>query len=89
AFRDDLPAAIIERRGKGGPDSFAIAILRTRLREIRQILLDGLLVRQGILCRSALEAGLTERAIMVGDDYVRLLLLLDTEAWARHWAGCG
>ncbi|MGF7151540.1 asparagine synthase (glutamine-hydrolyzing) [Sphingomonas zeicaulis] len=87
AFAGDLPRDIIGRRGKGGPDSFAVAILRTRLRDARAMLLDGLLARHGIVSRPALEAALTEQAIMRGDDYVRILLLLDTEAWARHWGG--
>ena len=85
AFAVDLPDIIIERRLKGGPDSFALKILRTQLPAIRERLLDGRLVREGLLDRSVLEQALHERDLMRGRDYTRLLQLLDTEAWSEHW----
>src|SRR3546814_11360303 len=35
SFARDLPASVIERRVKGGPDQFALPILRTQLPTIR------------------------------------------------------
>src|SRR3546814_19390083 len=59
--------------------------MRTQLPAIRERLLDGMLVREGIVDRPALEQSLNERNLMCGRDYTRLLQLLDTEAWAQHW----
>src|SRR3546814_5662926 len=43
SFARDLPASVIERRVKGGPDRFALQILRTQLPTIRARLLEGVL----------------------------------------------
>src|SRR3546814_7106602 len=75
----------MQRRLKGGPDGFALKIMRTQLPAIRERLLDGMLVREGIVDRPALEQSLNERNLMCGRDYTRLLQFLDTEAWAQHW----
>lgn len=85
AFAGSLPAAIINRRVKGGPDGFAHQIIRENLPTIRERLLDGVLATQQLLDLSAFEHALREENLMGGNDYVRILLLLDTEAWARHW----
>lgn len=89
AFADVLPPAIRGRRVKGGPDGFAHQIIRNHLPEIRERLLDGALAGHRILDRPALETALHEEHLMGGIDYVRILLLLDAEAWARHWIACG
>jgi asparagine synthase (glutamine-hydrolysing) len=85
AFAGSLPPALIERRGKGGPDGFAHQILRDALPDVRERLLGGVLAAQRILDLPALDAALREEHLAGGLDYVRILLLLDTEAWARHW----
>src|SRR3546814_20474479 len=41
AFTGDLPPTVIERRIKGGPDHFALQILRSHLPAIRTRLMDG------------------------------------------------
>src|SRR3546814_9108524 len=66
AFAADLPDAVIQRRLKGGPDGFALTIMRTQLPAIRERLLDGTLVREGIVDRPALEQSLNERNLMYG-----------------------
>jgi asparagine synthase (glutamine-hydrolysing) len=85
AFAADLPAEILARRLKGGPDGFALKLLRLQLPEIRERLLEGQLVGQGLVDRPALEFALTETELMRGRDYTRLLQMLDTEAWSQHW----
>ena len=85
AFADRLPSSVIQRRTKGGPDGFAHRILRHHLAAVRERLLGGLLAEHGIVDIAALEEQLREEKMMRGIDYVRILLLLDTEAWARHW----
>lgn len=85
AFSPRLPNAIIQRRLKGGPDSFAIQILEKALVTARERLLDGVLSSKGMLDRPALEAALHADRLSHGTNYVRLLLLLDTEAWIDAW----
>jgi asparagine synthase (glutamine-hydrolysing) len=85
AFATDLPTVIAQRRLKGGPDGFALKLLRTQLPAIRERLLDGRLVGERLVDRQALERALTEQSLMHGRDYTRLLQFLDTEAWADHW----
>ncbi|WP_454885461.1 asparagine synthase-related protein [Sphingomonas oryzagri] len=85
AFATDIPPAVLQRRLKGGPDGFALKILRTQLPAVRDILMDGQLVRNGVVDRNALDQALTEPSLMRGQDYTRLLQFLDTEAWANQW----
>lgn len=86
AFMNDLPRTVYNRREKGGPDAFAIQIIRANLPEIRERLLYGDLVKHGLINRSELEPALTEQGLARGTDYARILSLLDTEAWVRCWS---
>ena len=70
---------------KGGPDGFAHQIIRANLSEVRERLLGGVLAAQRILDLPVLELALRAERLMGGIDYVRILLLLDNESWARHW----
>ncbi|MFA6606674.1 MAG: asparagine synthase-related protein, partial [Sphingomonas sp.] len=85
AFMDVIPASVLHRRLKGGPDGFASQIMQIHREAIREILLDGRLVREHLVDRDSLEQALTESALMRGHNYARLLQLLDAEAWAHHW----
>jgi len=87
AFAGDLPPEVLNRSVKNGPDGFALAIIRRHLGRIRERLLDGELAHRGIVDRPSLEAALREQELARADDYPRLLLLLDTEAWAEGWSG--
>ena len=86
AFAEDLPAEVLARRTKGGPDGFALEVIRTHLGSIRERLLDGMLATQRIVDRKALDLALAEQALSRGEDYVRILLLLDAEAWTHAWS---
>lgn len=85
AFAADIPSTLLSRRVKGGPDGFAFKIIRSRIAIIREMLLDGLLAREHIINRLSIERALSEQNLARGVDYIRILLLLDTEAWARNW----
>jgi len=86
AFRRDLPSELLERRTKGGPDTFAIKMISHNLPEIREHLLGGLLAERGLLDLPALDAALMPERVAQGTAYVRLLSLIDTEAWVRTWS---
>ncbi|MFA6115466.1 MAG: asparagine synthase-related protein [Sphingomonas sp.] len=87
AFGKRLPPVIVHRRTKGGPDGFAAQILGHFRDAIRDRLMDGILSAQGIVDRAAIARALTPSMGDYGNSYVRLLLLADAEAWARHWTG--
>jgi asparagine synthase (glutamine-hydrolysing) len=85
AFAPDLPAAIIQRTTKGGPTSFAAALYRENRRQIREILLDGRLTGRHILDRPAIETITSDSGGDVPREFLRLLALVDAEAWISHW----
>jgi len=85
AFESRIPTNILRRRTKGGPDAFAIQILRSNMDLVRKRLLTGRLAANGIIDISAVEAALSPERLGRDPNYVRLLLLLDTEAWIEGW----
>lgn len=85
AFESRVPAKIMRRRTKGGPDAFAIQILRSNIELVRERLLGGRLVSNGILDKAAIDAILAPERLQSDANYVRLLLFLDTEAWIDWW----
>ena len=52
---------------------------------LRELLLDGLIVRNGIADRKALEAYLGRSAPPHDYGFARVLQLADAELWARSW----
>jgi asparagine synthase (glutamine-hydrolysing) len=87
AFRADLPAAIIDRRSKGAPDSFVVALLEANYAIIREMLMNGRLVANGLVDRNQLEPALQRSAIFRGSNYWRLMACVDLEAWLSAWMG--
>lgn len=87
AFAADLPAAIIERRTKGAPDQFCTGIVRHYRDGIRARLLDGRLAGQGMVDRVAIERMLLPEREPSGMETVRLLELVNVEAWLNAWSG--
>lgn len=86
AFAVELPQLILERRVKGTPGRFAARLLDRFRDPIRDRLLGGRLAARGIVDVRALEAVLAgDRP--VGDlQRVRILELVNAEAWLDHWA---
>ncbi|MDI1297368.1 MAG: asparagine synthase-related protein, partial [bacterium] len=86
AYHDALPPIIRDRRRKGSPSSFAISLLRSKQKEVRARLMDGQLVARGMVDADALAAALASEP-GIERSYMRLLALLDMEAWIGHWRG--
>lgn len=86
AFAKDLPPLILDRRVKGTPGRFAARLLDHFRGAIRERLLGGRLAANGIVDTTAVEMALAgDRP--VGDlERVRLLELVNAEAWLDHWA---
>jgi asparagine synthase (glutamine-hydrolysing) len=86
AFATDLPHEIVSRRTKGVLDHYVTEIFRRNLNFARELLLDGLLVKEGLLDRRALEEVLSGRPTTIGSPIVELFDHLSTEAWLRSWS---
>lgn len=84
AYADTLPPLVRDRRRKGSPSGFAMAVLERKPQDIRERLMDGELVRRSLVSADAVEAAIA-RGPAMGLSYVRLLTLLDMEAWIGHW----
>ncbi|WP_158266334.1 asparagine synthase-related protein [Allosphingosinicella deserti] len=87
AFASDLPAAIVQRRSKGTPDSFVAAIFETHRSTIRTMLADGMLAANGIIDLAAALRILDDPRPAQGAGFRRVLELVDAETWARAWSG--
>ncbi|RZL28281.1 MAG: asparagine synthase [Sphingomonas sp.] len=86
AFRDALPAGICDRRDKGLPDSFLMELIDVNRREISSMLLDGLLAAEGLIDTAALAETLHPARLARGGGYIRIMQLVDVEAWVRSMA---
>lgn len=89
AFRGMLPPWIVNRLSKGGPDAFARDLALGRIAQLREIILDGELLRRGLLDRRRIEAALETASLFRFGHHSLLLHIADTEAWLRHWSGRG
>lgn len=83
AYRDRLPAAIIDRRSKGTPTSFVAQIFERNRATIRDMLLGGWLAEQHVVDTAVLSSALADEAPVRDLGFAALMTLLDVEAWAR------
>jgi asparagine synthase (glutamine-hydrolysing) len=87
AFADALPPLIARRQQKGGIDRHNLSLFDANETYLREMLLDGLLVREGLLDRERLEHFLTHGASRDGFEYNDVLRHhLCTEVWLRRWS---
>lgn len=87
AFADVLPRAVLRRTAKAGPDSFVRRLFAKNRIQIRAMLLEGHLARQGLTDRAAIEAAMGTDPLSKDPVVYRLLDLCEAEAWARSWIG--
>jgi len=85
AFARDLPAAVLNRRVKGTPSRFAARLLDHFRQAIRERLLGGRLAAHRVIDAAALEKVLSGEAPVPDVERVRILELVNAEAWAEHW----
>lgn len=82
AFSRDLPTEIAWRRTKGGMEEHARALLLLNIEFIRETILNGVLVRMGLIDRSKVEAFLTLRPDSgSGGGMHEIFEYLNIEAW--------
>jgi asparagine synthase (glutamine-hydrolysing) len=85
AFQHDLPREIVTRRSKGGQEEHAKALLTRNMDLVRQLLLDGVLVRERILERDQVAEALAPGPARLRSGNSELFGCLGAEAWLRQW----
>jgi len=88
AFANDIPAEIATRQSKGGMDEHLTAILQLNLPWVREMMLDGELVRAGLLDRGKLEAALSGKSSSVYTHTNEIHHHLAIEVWLRKATVC-
>lgn len=87
AFRDILPARVLDRRSKGGMDAYCIRNFEANRPRLEPFLLDGHLAQAGLLDRPAVASFLRQPVGSRDQLFYRLLPVIDAEAWVRGWLG--
>jgi asparagine synthase (glutamine-hydrolysing) len=85
AFVREVPEPIRARLWKDRAPGFHDVLLHQQRGFIREIFLDGVLVREGLLDRAAIEQALSDRVSKIEVLPVEILRHLDAEIWARAW----
>jgi len=86
AFAPDLPPEIIKRRNKGRIDQHLRDVLDANLDFVRDLLLNGRLVQEGLLNRRNLEMYLTRERSPADFEYSEILQeQMCVEAWLASW----
>jgi asparagine synthase (glutamine-hydrolysing) len=86
AFKNELPPIVLDRRVKGTPSLFAARLLDHFRTPIRERLLGGRLAAHGVIDASAVEQMLAGERPVPDLERVRILELVNAEAWIDHWA---
>jgi asparagine synthase (glutamine-hydrolysing) len=87
AFASELPALVLNRRVKGTPSRFAATLLDHFREPIRERLLGGRLALHGIIDAKAIGRMLAGERPIPDLERVRILELVNVEAWIEHWTG--
>lgn len=85
AFGEILPPAVLSRRIKGTPGRFAAQLLDHFRGAIRDRLVDGRLAAAGIVDMVAIDSFLSGERPIPDLERVRILELVNAEAWIGHW----
>jgi asparagine synthase (glutamine-hydrolysing) len=86
AFASDLPPQIASRRSKGGMEEHVQAVLLRHIDFARSMLLDGELVRRGLLDRKKVEETLSGRPTVLASHTGRVHVYIAIEAWLQRWS---
>jgi asparagine synthase (glutamine-hydrolysing) len=87
AFADLLPESIRTRRTKGANTSHWSTLLADNLPVVRDTLLEGRLVAEGLLDRGAVAAALQPLPLAAGRELMPIVRCLTTELWLQATEG--
>ncbi|PCD02254.1 hypothetical protein COC42_12440 [Sphingomonas spermidinifaciens] len=85
AFRDRLPAIVVDRRTKGAFNGLVTRLIDQHRALVREMLLGGTLARHSLLNKDAIAAALAG-PLPTRDALSQLMALVDFEAWASGWS---
>jgi len=85
AFVSELPREIATRQSKGGMEEHVLTILQRNLPMVRGLLLDGHLVRHGLIDRNKTEAALAGRLSASKGHVGEIHSYVAIEAWLRRF----
>lgn len=85
AFAADIPQEIVSRTWKGAVDRHLQDLLVAHRPLLREVLVDGGLVKAGILDRKRLAVALSDVSVRSMSHASELFGYFCTEVWLRHW----
>ncbi len=85
AFADIIPRPIVQRTDKGAINSYLLQVTQRNLRFLRELILDGDLVKQDWIDRAAAERCLSPAYLAHGARMDEVYNLAVAEAWLRRW----
>jgi asparagine synthase (glutamine-hydrolysing) len=85
AFQHSVPKEIIRRRTKGGLEEHVKSIIKCNLRVVRELLVDGQLVRERVLDRATLAKMLSPGGVGIGTGPAELMEYVIAEMWLQNW----
>lgn len=85
AFRHQLPDCVRRRGSKGELTTYYGHVVRESLPLLRELLLDGVLVHEGLLDRNETERLLNPDLLISSGDYNVALVRTLIEVWCRAW----
>jgi asparagine synthase (glutamine-hydrolysing) len=87
AFRDCVPQPILDRDDKGDTTQTMITLMKKNLPFLRELLLDGSLVREGVVAKTSLEGFLDGSHPIRSDELFRVLGAIAAEVWVQSQSG--
>lgn len=85
AFAREVPQPILARLWKDRAPGFHAELVRCNLEFLRELFLDGVLMKEGLLDRAAVESALSTTPSKSAVRPTEILKHLDVEIWARRW----
>lgn len=85
AFAAEVPPSILQRRWKDRAPGFHDELVYRNRDFLREFFLDGVLVGEGLLIRTAIEQALSAAPNKSQVLPAEILSHMDIEIWARHW----
>lgn len=85
AFANDIPDVIVRRTTKGTPANWLKHVIARNSTFVREFLLDGILVAEGLLDRALLESAMPGSPGKTSACGGLIMEHLYTEAWMRKW----
>jgi asparagine synthase (glutamine-hydrolysing) len=89
AFYSELPREVANRKNKGGIEQHLWALFEHNKPFVRDLLLQGGLLREHIVDRKNLTTALSGKPSTVQQSHAEVLHLIAAEAWLRRWDNQG